>query len=101
MIGDDAKKAPSEELGKANGEGEGNGHRDIYDGDHEGKGTRTIFPLASYNFVAWKTRKRLTRVQSLLSDVIDFEGFLPFAVLFGLDGWKEEYPESEESEEVR
>jgi len=40
-------------------------------------------------------------VQSLLSDVIDVEGFLPFAALLGPDDWKEAYPESYESDEVR
>ena len=54
-----------------------------------------------YILVAWKIRKHLTRVQSLLSDVIDFEGFLPFATLFEPDDWKEAYPESYESDELR
>lgn len=37
-------------------------------------------PLSIYTFVAWKTRKHLTSMQSLLSDVGDVLPFL-FTVL--------------------
>jgi hypothetical protein len=61
----------------------------------------SVLHFPNYTFVAWKTRKHLTRVQSLLSEVIDLECFLPLATIVGFDDGKEEYPESHESDEVR
>lgn len=59
-----------------------------------------LFRRSYHSFVAWKIRKHLTRVLSLLSVVNDLEAFLSFVTLNVMDDW-DAYPESCESDEVR